>query len=265
MIALLNFTKTINTNYQYRTIYPAIRSGYLGLFKSPHTILHPESHSTVFCMSTHLSDYLILMPLVPNFFAEILKSFLNHTANKIYLIAPDISIPFVSDYYNTWYYFKKTLGIDCKIISMFPIENYASSEFKNDVIVTGDEMYSIVIPLQEYEENTSINIQFSRWCVKADNPFTTNVIIHDTNKKILFVSEMNESLADYLSKPYVINKYDEIHMPYIIGNYQQMSYSKLVQKFHPIASKIRITQFGSIEEMDMAKNKGIAPGRLWKL
>lgn len=235
-----------------------ISHGYLSVFKPPYTLTHTDKRSTIYCISTDLSEVLVLIPLVPNFFADVYQIVTSNAYSTYIFFAPDVSLPFVSDYYLSWDLINRQFHRECKIFSKFPIENYGPEKFKEDVKVAPDENVNITIPFSQ-DMNVSINVTLTQWCVQASNPFACNVMVEDTRDRILFVQEMNDRIAQWILDRK--SKFSEIHMPYIQGNYDGWSYHKTLQEYPALVDLLRVTHFASIEEYDDARARSAKIGR----
>ena len=237
-----------------------IISGYSNVFRPPYTITHPGKTSTIYCISTQYDEVLVLIPLVPNFFADVYRIVKAKEMKRYYFIAPDVSIPFASDYFLSWDYIHRQLGHECKIFSLIPFENYAPEQFKRDNIVLANGTVNFSVPFN-MTDDVSVSCTLSTKYVQASNPYACNVEVYDTNNRMLFVGEMNETLAKAIldKKDY----FDEVHMPYITGNYGGMTYLQLMQKFPLLYQKIVLNQFASEDEYNYAKKKNLKTGRFY--
>lgn len=241
---------------------PEIHSGYLGLFRPPYTLDSKRgTQSTIYCISTQNREVLVLIPLVPSFFADLYKFVSRSAATRYYIIAPDISIPFISDYYLSWDYIHRKLGHVCKIFTKFPIENYGSQEFLTDVEVLPEGTVNFSL-LRNRNEDATINVKFTTRFVGASNPFACHVDVTDTIKHRLFATDMNDRLAQFLMDNREI--YDEVHIPFITGNYDGMTYNELIKKYPFLYQKIFINQFASKTEFDDAAYRKLNIGRLYR-
>lgn len=241
---------------------PEINSGYLGLFRPPYTFDTTRGkQSTIYCISTQYQEVLVLIPLVPSFCADLYRFVSKCPMTTFYIIAPDVSLPFASDYFLAWDYIHRKLGHKCKIFTKFPFENFGPEEFKKDVEILTAGTVNFSVPYNRTDD-VSVSVKLSTTYVQASNPFACNVEVFDTIKRRLFVTEMNERLAKIILDRK--NYYDEIHMPYITGNYDGMTYNELMKKIPALYSKIFLNQFTSNFEFDDAAMRKLNIGRLYR-
>ena len=234
-----------------------VHSGYYHIYRPPYSLSSERHSATLYCVSDRFNSLLIIIPLVPSFYKSVIDLVKQHPARKIYLIAPDIGIPFVSDYYLTWETITKNIRKSCKIFSKYMVENFSRSDFITDIIRTENDNISFNICRSEIDVGT-IDITFTKDYVSSASPFACDVILDDTYKKILFVGEMNDHKAEYLNaNP---NMYAEIHMAYITGNYGGLTYTKTVSEYPNLLSKVYCNQFASNEEFEYAVKNGIRVG-----
>ena len=234
-----------------------VHSGYYHIYRPPYSLMHPYHNSSVYCVSSRFNTVLVLIPLVPSFYKDVINIVQNSSARTIYLIAPDIGLPFVSDYYLCWDTITNKYRRVCKIFSKYMVENFTYGPFKADIIRNENDHLSIDTDRSAIDLGT-ISISFTKAYVSSAAPFSCDVILQDTYKKRLFVGEMNEHKAEFLNKNR--NIYDEIHMPYITGNYGGWTYKKLIQKYPALITKVVCNQFASNEEYLYAKEHGIRIG-----
>jgi hypothetical protein len=237
-----------------------VHSGYYNIYRPPYSLSNSAHRSSIYCLSDIYNTVLVLIPLVPSFYKDVIDIVKNHIARKIYIVAPDIGVAFSSDYYLSWDTISNTYRKSCKIFSKYMIENYCRDDFKADIIRCENDNISISVPRSEKDVGT-IDITFTKEYVNSAAPFSCDIILNDTHKKRLFVGEMNETKADFLNKNK--NLYDEIHMPFIIGNYDGMSYYDLIKKYPALVNKVYCNQFASSEELAFAKSKGIKIGGVY--
>ena len=234
-----------------------IHSGYYHLFRPPYSMSTEYHRSTMYCVSDRFNSLLVIIPLVPGFYKAAIDLVKQHPARKIYLIAPDIGLPFVSDYYLTWEAITKGIRKSCKIFTKYMVENFARSDFIADIIRTENDNISFEVYRSATDVGT-IDITLSIDYCSTASPFACDVILNDTNKKILFVSEINDHKAKYLSdNP---DLYDEIHMAYITGNYGGYTYAQMIKEYPKMRPKIYCNQFASNEEFKYATSKKIQIG-----
>lgn len=234
-----------------------VHSGYYHVYRPPYSLSNDYHRSTIYCASDRFNSKLILIPLVPSFYKDVVDIVKNHPARYIYLIASDIGVAFASDYYLSWDTITNTFRRSCKIFSKYMIENFVRSNFKSDIIRTENDNISIDVIRSEKDVGT-IDISLSKIHVSAASPFSCDVIFNDTYKKRLFVGEMNEHKAKYLNDNRDL--YDEIHMAYMTGNYAGMTYNQLLRKYPALVTKVYCNQFASAEEFSFAKSKNVQIG-----
>ena len=234
-----------------------VHSGYLNLYRPPFSVLNSEFGATIYAISTRFNVALIIIPLVPNFYKDVIKLVQKSATRKIILVAPDMSIAFVSDYYLCWDAIVNTYNKECVIFSRYMPENFCYGKFKSDIIRGINNNMSIEIPRSELDVGT-IDITLSKDFVFAQAPFTCDVILNDTYSKKIFISEMNKFKAKYLYDKR--DEYDEIHMAYIRSNYSSMTYNELIKQYPALVSKVYCNQFASYEEFSYAREKNIKVG-----
>lgn len=234
-----------------------VHSGYYNIYRPPYSLYDSKRRSTIYCVSDRLNSVLVIIPLVPAFYRDVIEIVKRHPARSVYLIASDIGVAFASDYYLTWDIITNHIRKSCKIFSKYMIENYTRSDFKSSIIRTNNDNISIDIPRSEIDTGT-IDITLTKAYVSSASPFSCDVILNDTYKKRLFVGEMNKHKADYLNKNR--DEFDEIHMPFITGNYSGLTYNELLKKYPTLVSKLYCNQFASYEEYEYAKSLGVKIG-----
>ncbi len=239
-----------------------VHSGYYNIYRPPFSLSDVGNHkSSIYCVSDRFNTALVIIPLVPAFYKDVIDIVKNSPARHIYLIAPDVGISFISDYYLAWDTINKTLRKSCKIFSKYVIENFARADFKSDIIRAENDSISINIPRSEIDVGT-IDITFSKKYVKAYAPFSCDIILNDGYKKRIFVGEMNHLKAKWFIENK--NSFDEIHMAYMTGNYGGMTYLKLIQEFPTLVSKVYCNQFASTDEFLYARSRGVSVGGEYK-
>ena len=234
-----------------------VHSGYYGIFRPPYSLVNKSRRSSIYCVSDRLNTILILIPLVSSFYIDAIDIIKKSSSRNVYLIAPDIGIGFVSDYYQTWFTVTKTLRKKCQIFSKYMPENFTRADFKADVIRTKNDSISFDVPRSDIDVGT-ISITITKQFVNSASPYSCDIILDDTYKKRLFCGEMNTHKATYINQNR--SAYDEIHMPYLTGNYGDMSYDELVRKFPFVASKTFCHSFVSLEEYEYARERIVSIG-----
>jgi hypothetical protein len=234
-----------------------VHSGYYGIFRPPHSLESTYHRSTIYCVSDRFNISLVIIPLVPAFYKDVIDIVRKHKARHIYLIAGDIGVAFASDYYLAWDTITNVLRRKCQIFSKYMIENYSRADFKSDIIRTENDNISIEVPRSNNDVGT-IDITLTKAFVHGAAPFSCDIILNDTLKKRLFIGEMNKHKACYLNEHR--DEYDEIHMPFITGNYAGMTYNALLKSYPALVSKIICNQFASDEEYEYAKSRGVHIG-----
>ena len=234
-----------------------VHSGYYNIFRPPYSLSNTSHRSSIYCVSDRLNTMLVIIPLVPSFYIDAINIIKKSATRHIYLIAPDIGIGFVSDYYQTWYTTTKTFRKECKIFSKYMPENFTREDFKSDIIRNENDSISFDVPRSDIDAGT-ISIEFSKKFVNSASPYSCDVILNDTYKKRIFCGEMNNQKAKYFNE----NKqeFDEIHMPYITGNYGDMTYDEVIKKFPALVSKIVCNSFASLEEYRYARERIVSIG-----
>lgn len=237
-----------------------VHSGYYNLYRPPYSLCNNNFRSTIYCVSDSFNSILVIIPLVPSFYRDVIDIAKNTPARNIYLIASDIGVVFASDYYLAWNTITNNIRKSCKIFSKFMIENYVRSDFKSCIIRNEKDNISFDIPRSELDAGT-IDITLTKAYVSAASPFSCDIILNDTYKKILFVGEMNDQKAKYLNENRDL--YDEIHMPFITGNYNGMTYNELLKNYPALVTKLYCNQFASYEEFTYAKSFGVKVGGVY--
>lgn len=238
-----------------------VHSGYYSIYRPPFSSTSPNTKSTIFCVSDRFNTALVIIPLVPSFYNDVIEIVKKHPARNIYLVATDIGIVFASDFYLSWEMITKKLRKDCTIFSKYMVENYTRADFKSAILRTKNDNLSINIPRSDLDEGV-IDITLTKNYVSTAAPFSCDLILNDTMKKYLFVGEMNIHKAEYLNSN--LDEYDEIHMPYITGNYHGMTYNETLKKFPKLVNKLLCNQFASYEEYQCAKSLGVKVGGAFK-
>lgn len=238
-----------------------VHSGYYDIYRPPYSLGNTKHHSTIYCVSDRYNSFLVIIPLVPSFYRDVIDIAKNHPARNIYLIASDIGIAFASDYYLTWDTITNSIRKSCKIFSKFMIENYVRADFKSCILRNERDNISFDVLRSELDAGT-IDVTLTKAYVSAASPFSCDVILNNTYKKILFVGEMNEHKANFLNENR--DEYDEIHMPFITGNYNGMTYNELLKKYPALVTKLYCNQFSSYEEFTYAKTIGVKVGGAYK-
>ena len=238
-----------------------VHSGYYNIYRPPYSLTNNTHRSTIYCVSDRFNATLILVPLVPSFYRDVIEIVKNHPARYIYLIAPDVSIAFVSDYYLAWNDITKVFKRSCKIFSKYMIENFTRMDFKSAIIRNEMDNISIDIPRSDTDIGT-MDVTLTKAYVSSASPFSCDVILKDTYKSRLFVGEMNDHKAQFLNSNREL--YDEIHMPYMTGNYAGMTYNALLKKYPALVSRVYANQFASAEEYSFAKANGVKIGGEFK-
>lgn len=234
-----------------------VHSGYYNIYRPPYSLTGGYHRSTIYCVSDRFNTALVLIPLVPSFYKDVIDIVSNHPARHIYLIAPDVGIAFISDYYLAWDTITRVIHKTCKIFSKYIIENFARADFKSDIIRAENDNISIDIPRSDSDVGT-IDITFSKKFVRAYAPFSCDVILNDTYKKRIFIGEMNHKKAEWLNENR--DMIDEIHMAYITGNYDGMTHNQLMKQCPALVNKVYCNQFASSDEFLYAKSRGIQVG-----
>lgn len=234
-----------------------VHSGYYSVFRPPYSLTNATRRSSIYCVSDRLNTMLIIIPLVPSFYIDAIDIIKRSASRYIYLIASDIGIGFVSDYYQTWFTVTKTLRKKCQIFSKYMPENFTRSDFTSDIIRSENDSISFDVPRSDIDAGT-ISITLTKQFVNSASPYSCDVILSDTYKKRLFCGEMNVHKATYINNNR--GEFDEIHMPYLTGNYGDMSYDELVRKFPFVAGKTFCHSFASLEEYEYARERIVSIG-----
>ena len=236
-----------------------IHSGYTGIFNPKNGHIPKGYTSNIYCIGNQFNDILFIMPLTYDFYKDVASIVDNYHSHKIFLIANDPGIVNISAYYLAWYYIKKTMRLECKIICWSLPKEYLQLipvEFYEDFIL--GEGFSIDVARADLETGT-INISFTKNYMQAGSIYVTDVLISDTYTKKLFVSEMNLNKAMYLLK--TPDFYDEIHMPYIEGMYGGISYNDTIRVCPNLATCTICNNFGSLTELQYAQSLNISIGK----
>ena len=234
-----------------------VHSGYFSIYRPPYSLYDKYHRSSIYCVSDRFNSILVIIPLVPSFYKDVIEIAKSQPARNIYLIASDIGVAFASDYYLAWDTITNVIRKSCKIFTKFMIENYVRADFKSSIIRTSNDNISIDIPRSDHNAGT-IDITLTKDYVSSASPFACDIILNDTYKKRLFVGEMNDHKANYLNNNR--NLFDEIHMSFITGNYAGMTYNELLKKYPALVTSIYCNQFASYEEFSYAKSVGVKVG-----
>ena len=238
-----------------------VLSGYHGIFRPPYSLLNPSSGGSVYVVTSQYRNTLVLIPLVPNFFTDVVKIVDKMQSRKVFFIVPDIGPRFISDYLASWYYIKKTLLFECKLFSRYMPEDKVSEEFLADIIRNVDESASLVI-CRSQSDVSVLHFQLTKLMVNTAAPYACDVILNDTGKRRILLSEANEEKIDYYNSHPL---YDEIHTAYIEGTYPTMTYQEIMRKYPLMVKYLVVNRFGSREEVEYALSKGIHIGKLVNL
>ncbi len=238
-----------------------VLTGYYGIFRPPYSLMNPTSGGSVYVVTSQYRNCLVLIPLVPNFFTDIVKIIDRFPSRRVFFIVPDIGPRFISDYLASWYYIKKTLHYECKLFSRYMPEEKVSEEFLADIIRNVDEVASVVV-YRDQSDVSVLHFQLTKLMVNTAAPYACDVILNDTGKKRILLSEANEDkMAYYNSHPL----FDEIHTPYIEGTYPTMTYLEVLKKYPRLVKYIVANRFGSVEEVEYAISRGVHVGKLVNL
>ena len=241
-----------------------IVEGYYGIFNPPLSILEPVTGGTIYYVTNEYRNILIVIPMIPNFFVDIVKIMKRIPARDIILIAPDIGPRFISDYIESWYFITRKCGKSCRIFSRYMPEekNTLSQEFIYDIKRNLNEAFSFIVA-RTAEDTTTIQINLSTYMVDTRSPGACDVLLSSCTGRKLLLCEMNEDKASALKDE--LDLYDEIHMPFIEGTYPTMTYQQLMLKYPSMIQKIRVNHFSSRDELQAALSRGVKVGRLVSL
>lgn len=238
-----------------------IHSGYYGLYGSPFNLKNEYNKTSIYCISSRFNTAMVIIPLAANFFRDVINIVRFNQVRKIYLVATDIGIMGISDYFLTWKYITFKLRRKCTILSKYLPENFISDAFKADIERNIYDRFNIEI----YRSNidvTSINIELTKNQVKHAAPFLCDVVVEDGYKKRLITCEMNKHKAKFLGEN--PNIYDEIHMPYIEGPYGGWTYHELIKEYPILSRKVIVNQFQSDDEWHHADKVHVPVGGVFK-
>lgn len=238
-----------------------VLSGYYGIFRPPYSLINPSSGGSVYVVTSQYRNTLVLIPLVPNFFTDVVKILNRIPSRKIFFVVPDIGPRFISDYLASWYYIKKVLQFECTLFSRYMPEEKVSEEFLADIIRNVDEAASVVV-YRDQSDVSVLHFQLTRLLVDTAAPYACDVILNDTDKRKILLCEANENKIQYYNSHPL---YDEIHTPFVEGTYPTMSYQDIMRKFPRMVKYLVVNQFGSYEEVQYALSKGIHIGKLVNL
>ena len=239
-----------------------VLSGYYGLFQPPYSILNPQSGGCLYTIATEYRDVLVIIPLIPHFFLDVVKIMKRLPVREILFVVPDFGIRYVSDYVNSWYFIKKKMNIPCHFFAKYLPEGTVSQEFLADIIRNNSDAYSFAMYRNRANVST-INIQLTKFLVNTAAPWACDVIVSDTTGRKYFSTEMNEEKLKRLNQ--TKEAYHEIHMPFILGQYQTMSYDEAIRNFPGLINQLRVNQFSTYEELQSALTRGIHCGKVVSL
>ena len=238
-----------------------VLSGYYGIFRPPYSLLNPSSGSSIYVVTSQYRNTLVLIPLVPNFFGDVVKIMNKFPSRNVVFIVPDIGPRFISDYLASWYYIKKVLLFSCELFSRYMPEEKVSEEFLADIHRNIDETMSVIV-CRDQSDVSVLHFRLTRLLVDTQAPYACDVILHDTGKRRILLSEANDEKMTYYNEHRL---YDEIHIPYIEGTYPTMSYQQVMRKYPGLVQELVVNQFGSLEEVEYAASRRIHIGKLVKL
>lgn len=235
--------------------------GYLGLFTPPYSLLSQTYSNTIYCIRPRVDNLLILIPLVPNFYIDVVQLLKMSACRNIYFIVPDFGPRFVSDYINCWNYITKDLGRQCKLCTKYLPDGicHLGQDLQNDIERNKDDIFNFTIPVTDVD-TYAINIELTRRYVATWAPTACDVIVNDNSKRILLTSEMNEYKAKFFNDNFDL--YDEIHIPHISDYHYGMSYLKVLQKFPKLIHKLVVHSIHNDEELNYIKEHRIRGGEL---
>ncbi len=238
-------------------------SGYTGLYTSSYIEENTSSMKPcIYAVATEFSSALILIPLVPTFANRVIELVKNSNAMDIYIVAQDIGILAISEYYKAWYEITYGIEKNVHIVSAYPPENLVAPEaFKSCIIRNESNMFSISMPLSDLNDS-SVEINFTRFHSQVTSPYACDIILNDNYNSKVFVTEMNIDKADYYKNNIEI---DKVHMAFISGSYGGLSYNALLQRYPAIVSKLVCNQFNTTEELNYAIERGITVGEAFSL
>lgn len=238
-----------------------VHSGYFNLFRPPYANLARYRKSSIYCISSRMNEILVLIPLVPSFFHDVIQIAKDTPARSIYLVASDIGVLFISDYYQSWHHIRNNLRKECKIFSKYMPECHVPEAFTADVIRNLDNTLCLDIPRSRLDMS-SIKVALSKAAVSTATPFACDVIVDDSISTKYFVVEMNCSKGKFLEG--CMDAYDELHMPYIVGNYDGMTYNQFSKAFPKLVKKTWCYSFASEEEFEYARTRGVRIGGAYR-
>lgn len=237
-------------------------SGYHGYFRPPYSFKSSVSGNggSIYIITTRYDNVLVLIPMVPNFFIDVVTIMRNNPARLVYFVAPDMGARFISDYVSSWYHIKKQLHRECKFFSYYlPEEKSLSQDFMDDISRNLCEAQSIILAKTRMEV-TVLNFQFQRMLMDVSAPMASDLIINDTIGSKFFAVEMNERKANWLNAN--SGMFDEIHVPYIEGSYPTMTYNELMRSYPGLVKYVRVNQFSNKEELAEAQARRVRLGGL---
>ena len=239
-----------------------VLSGYHGYYRPPYSFRSSINGNggSIYCVTTQYDNVLVLIPLVPNFFIDVVTLMKTNPARLVYFIVPDMSARFISDYVSSWYYIKKQLNRECKFFSYYlPEERSLSQDFLDDVSRNLCEAQSLIIA-RTVRDVAVLNFQLQRMLMDIAAPTACDVIVNDTNGSKFFAVEMNDRKAKWLDDN--AGMFDEIHVPYIEGSYPTMTYNELMRTYPGLVRYVRVNQFSNKEELAQARARSVRIGGL---
>ncbi len=239
-----------------------IHSGYSGIYHPLASSLNGPLPVSIFCISNRFNTFIVMLPTTPLFAKDVISVARNIPTNSVYLIATDMDISTISDFYYSWDYIKHKLKKECKIFTKYLPENTLPKEYQADIVRNNNDVSCISIPRSDLDHGT-ITIAFMKNYVLGGNPFSCDVVIDDTFKKRYFIKELNEQKANFLYD--IHDSYDELHMPYIASEYGSMTYHQLITRYPALITKTYTNQFMSYEEYTYARDHGAKIGERFDL
>lgn len=236
--------------------------GYHGYYRPPYSFKSSTSGNggSIYCITTQYDNVLVLIPLVPNFFIDVVTIIRNNPARLVYFIAPDMGPRFISDYLSSWYLIKKQMGRECKFFSYYlPEERSISQDFLDDICRSKFESHNIVLTRSVMDVGV-MNFQYQRLTMDIAAPSASDLVVNTPNGSKFFAVEMNERKAQWLNEH--AGMFDEIHVPYIEGSYPTMTYNELMRQFPGLVRYVLVNQFSNREELAEARARGVRIGGL---
>lgn len=242
-------------------MHSTANSGYTGLF-NPSLLTSDITtlKQCIYCMSTEYNTAVVIIPLVPSFAQNVIDIARRSPSREIYIIAQDVGILFISEYYRAWYEITKNIKKNVHIVSAYlPSNDIIPSDFLASFIRNESNIFGLATPRSNLD-TASIEIKFTQ-TYQYGNGYACDIIVNDGERKILFVTDMNLEKANFWKSN--SHEVDEIHMNFIPVTYGGLSYNELMKEVPSLVNKVYVNQFQTMEEYTYVINRGLKVGKVF--